>query len=139
MPDLRIQSAISSNGAQLPSEDALRVEPGEFWLKLGEADEALRKLRSWGRGAWIAVGAGDPDCDNGGGEGGRTSRGRVFFRAPPRSFMQAHKPGAAVVLRPKMNRLVVYNFAGGGLGATPVRGGLGLLITAGARSPNAPR
>jgi len=38
--------------AGLPLEDAVRVKSAELWLKLGEADEALRELerlpsRSW--------------------------------------------------------------------------------------------
>jgi len=44
VPALSVQSAIPWNGAQLPSEDGLRVRSAEFWLKLGEVDEALREL-----------------------------------------------------------------------------------------------
>ena len=44
VPVLSVRSAISLNGAQLPTEDALRVKAAEFWLKLGEVDEALREL-----------------------------------------------------------------------------------------------
>jgi hypothetical protein len=44
VPVLSAHRAIPLNRAQLPSEDALRVKSAEFWLKLGEVDEALREL-----------------------------------------------------------------------------------------------
>jgi hypothetical protein len=39
VPDLSVHRAIPLNGAQIPTEDALRVKSAEFWLKLGEVDE----------------------------------------------------------------------------------------------------
>ena len=45
VPALSVRNAIPLNRAQLPSEDALRVKSAEFWLRLGEVDEALRELR----------------------------------------------------------------------------------------------
>ena len=62
VPALSVRRAIPLNGAQLPPEDALRVKSAEFWLKLGEVDEALRALES-------GLGARNPDFGNGAGEG----------------------------------------------------------------------
>lgn len=40
------------NGANLPLQDALRVKSAEFWLKLGETDEALRELEQLPSKTW---------------------------------------------------------------------------------------
>jgi hypothetical protein len=52
VPALSVHRAIALNGAQLPSEDALRVKSAEFWLKLGEVDEALRELDALPESTW---------------------------------------------------------------------------------------
>jgi hypothetical protein len=44
--------AQSVNGKPLTIQDALQIKAAEYWLKLGEADQALRELgglpsRSW--------------------------------------------------------------------------------------------
>jgi hypothetical protein len=36
----------------LPVKDAIRIKAAEYWLKLGEADEALRELESLGHDTW---------------------------------------------------------------------------------------
>jgi hypothetical protein len=53
---------------QRPPNDALQIKAAEYWLKLGEADQALRELEKW-------LGAQDPDCCNGGVEGTRRNDG----------------------------------------------------------------
>ncbi len=40
-----------------PSNDALRIKAAEYWLKLGEADEALRELEKLRRGTWESASA----------------------------------------------------------------------------------
>ena len=53
---------------QRPPNDAIQINAAEYWLKLGEADQALRELEMW-------LGAQDPDCCNGGVEGTRRNDG----------------------------------------------------------------
>ena len=47
--------APSVNAKPLPIQDSLQIQAAEYWLKLGEADQALRELealpsRSWKSG-----------------------------------------------------------------------------------------
>ena len=51
-----------------PLKNSLHIKAAEYWLKLGEADQALRELEMW-------LGAQDPDCCNGGVEGTRRNDG----------------------------------------------------------------
>ena len=40
------------NPSLLPINDALQIKAAEYWLKLGEADEALRELEDLPRKTW---------------------------------------------------------------------------------------
>jgi len=39
-----------------PTKDALQIKAAKYWLKLGEADEALRELEKLPRRTWDSVG-----------------------------------------------------------------------------------
>lgn len=44
--------AQSVNGKLLPMQDSLQIKAAEYWLKLGEADQALRELEVLPPGSW---------------------------------------------------------------------------------------
>ena len=64
---------------QRPPNDALQLKAAEYWLKLGEADQALRELEKW-------LGAQDPDCCNGGVEGTRRNDGPSLMKRKSEYF-----------------------------------------------------
>jgi hypothetical protein len=44
---------LFSNAAEtLPINDSLQIKAAEFWLKLGEADQALKELEALPKGTW---------------------------------------------------------------------------------------
>ena len=50
-----VDGVFESHATTLTIQDSLQIKAAEYWLKLGEADEALRELealpsRSWKRG-----------------------------------------------------------------------------------------
>jgi hypothetical protein len=44
--------APSVNAKPLPMQDSLQIKAAEYWLKLGEADQALRELEALPSGIW---------------------------------------------------------------------------------------
>jgi hypothetical protein len=44
--------AQSVKGRSLPIQDSLQIKSAEFWLKLGEADQALRELKALPSRIW---------------------------------------------------------------------------------------
>ena len=46
------QSTQPSPDHLLPLKEALQIKAAEFWLKLGEADQALRELENLPHDAW---------------------------------------------------------------------------------------
>ena len=49
------QRSGSVGRAKLPISDALRIKGAEYWLKLGEADEAIRARMEITVGSWRGV------------------------------------------------------------------------------------
>jgi hypothetical protein len=41
-----LSNSVNLSRVRLPSEEALRVKAAEFWLRLGEVNEALKELGS---------------------------------------------------------------------------------------------
>jgi hypothetical protein len=44
--------APSVNAKPLPMQDSLQIKAAEYWLKLGEADQALRELENLPSNIW---------------------------------------------------------------------------------------
>jgi len=44
--------APSVNAKPLPTQDSLQIKSAEYWLKLGEADQALRELEALPSRSW---------------------------------------------------------------------------------------
>jgi hypothetical protein len=49
---MKLKHPCSKGVETLPINDSLQIKAAEFWLKLGEADQALKELEGLPRSTW---------------------------------------------------------------------------------------